>query len=86
MFINGVNDELILAARLLLATLFLIFGWRKLRDFSGTVSQMGAYEVREGWYQPSGQAKRNRLRRMLGSGRMVVASSQMRRMRSHRLL
>src|SRR5271163_4856481 len=40
MFMNGVNDELILAARLLLATLFLIFGWRKLRDFSGTVSQM----------------------------------------------
>jgi putative oxidoreductase len=40
MFINGVNDDLILAARLLLATLFLIFGWRKLRDFSGTVSQM----------------------------------------------
>jgi putative oxidoreductase len=40
MLINGVNDELILAARLLLATLFLIFGWRKLRDFSGTVSQM----------------------------------------------
>src|SRR5271169_1770821 len=40
MFINGVNDELILAARLLLATLYLISGWRKLRDFSGTVSQM----------------------------------------------
>jgi putative oxidoreductase len=40
MSINGINDELILAARLLLATLFLIFGWRKLRDFSGTVSQM----------------------------------------------
>ncbi len=38
--INGRNDELILAARLLLATLFLIFGWRKLRDYSGTVSQM----------------------------------------------
>jgi putative oxidoreductase len=37
---NDINDELILAARLLLATLFLIFGWRKLRDFSGTVSQM----------------------------------------------
>ena len=36
----GINDELILAARLLLTTLFLIFGWRKLRDFSGTVSQM----------------------------------------------
>jgi putative oxidoreductase len=40
MFINGINDELILAARLLLATLFLIFGWRKLRDFSGTIDQM----------------------------------------------
>jgi putative oxidoreductase len=38
--ITGINDELILAARLLLATLFLIFGWRKLRDYSGTVSQM----------------------------------------------
>src|ERR1700757_2099816 len=38
--IDVINDELILAARLLLATLFLIFGWRKLRDFSGTVSQM----------------------------------------------
>jgi putative oxidoreductase len=38
--INGVNDEVILAARLLLATLFLIFGWRKLRDYSGTVSQI----------------------------------------------
>ena len=30
----------ILAARLSLATLFLIFGWRKVRDWSGTVSQM----------------------------------------------
>src|SRR5271166_1521236 len=38
--INGINDELILAARLLLATLFLIFGWRKVRDYSGTVRQM----------------------------------------------
>ena len=38
--INGIDDELILAARLLLATLFLIFGWRKLSDYSGTVSQM----------------------------------------------
>ncbi len=37
---NGINDEVILVARLFLATLFLIFGWRKLRDFSGTVSQM----------------------------------------------
>ena len=38
--INGINDELILAARIFLAALFLIFGWRKLRDYSGTVSQM----------------------------------------------
>jgi putative oxidoreductase len=38
--INGINNELIFAARLLLATLFLIFGWRKLMDFPGTVSQM----------------------------------------------
>jgi len=37
---NDINDELVLAARLLLATLFLIFGWRKLRDYSGTVSQI----------------------------------------------
>jgi putative oxidoreductase len=37
---NGINDALILAARLLLATLFLIFGWRKVRDYPGTVSQM----------------------------------------------
>ena len=45
MFINGINNEVILAARLLLATLFLIFGWRKLRDFSGTVSQMAQLGV-----------------------------------------
>ena len=43
--ISGVNDALILAARLLLATLFLIFGWRKLKDFSGTVSQMAQLGV-----------------------------------------
>ena len=46
MLINGIiDDEVILAARLLLATLFLIFGWRKLRDFSGTVSQMAQLGV-----------------------------------------
>jgi len=39
------NDELILAARLLLALLFLIFGWRKLKDFSGTVDQMAELGV-----------------------------------------
>jgi putative oxidoreductase len=38
--ISGINDGVILAARVFLATLFLIFGWRKLRDYSGTVSQM----------------------------------------------
>jgi putative oxidoreductase len=38
--ISGFDDELILAARVLLATLFLIFGWRKLRDYSGTVKQL----------------------------------------------
>jgi len=43
--INDINDGFILAARLLLATLFLIFGWRKLRDFSGTVSQMAQLSV-----------------------------------------
>src|SRR5580693_5688204 len=37
---SGINDVLILAARLFLAMLFLIFGWRKLRDYSGTVSQL----------------------------------------------
>jgi putative oxidoreductase len=37
---NRVNDGLILGARLMLAALFLIFGWRKLRDYSGTVSQI----------------------------------------------
>ena len=38
--INGIDDALILVARLFLAALFLIFGWRKVRDFSGTLSQM----------------------------------------------
>jgi putative oxidoreductase len=38
--LNNINDEAILAARLFLALLFLIFGWRKLTDYSGTVSQM----------------------------------------------
>jgi putative oxidoreductase len=38
--INGINDGIILAARLLLSTLFLIFGWRKLKDYSGTVNQI----------------------------------------------
>src|SRR5277367_6473579 len=45
MGLHGIDNELILAARLLLATLFLIFGWRKLRDYSGTVSQMAQLRV-----------------------------------------
>src|SRR5580698_429430 len=38
--INAINDGIILAARLLLSALFLIFGWRKLKDYSGTVRQI----------------------------------------------
>jgi putative oxidoreductase len=37
---DAINNEVLLAARLLLAALFLIFGWRKLMDYSGTVSRM----------------------------------------------
>ena len=37
---SDINDGLILTARIFLATLFLIFGWRKLRDYSGTVRQI----------------------------------------------
>ncbi len=37
---SDINDAVILAARLFLAALFLIFGWRKVRDWPGTVSQM----------------------------------------------
>jgi putative oxidoreductase len=46
--VNDMDDAVLLAARLFLAALFLIFGWRKLRDFSGTVSQM----VRDGLPMP----------------------------------
>jgi putative oxidoreductase len=38
--VRDINDGLILAARVLLTILFLIFGLRKLRDYSGTVRQM----------------------------------------------
>src|ERR1700709_453892 len=34
------RDEVILVARVLLIALFLIFGWGKLTDFSGTVGNM----------------------------------------------
>ena len=44
--INGINDELILAARLLLATLFLIFGWRKVRDYSVRFRRQSGHDLR----------------------------------------
>jgi len=34
------RNEFILAARVLLVLLFIIFGWSKLTDYSGTVSEM----------------------------------------------
>jgi len=49
-------------------------------------NRWGVHEFREGRHQPSGEAKRNRLRRMPGLGRVVVASSQMRPMRPHWVL
>jgi putative oxidoreductase len=42
---SGISNEFILAARLMLAALFLIFGYRKLTDFAGTVSQMAHFGV-----------------------------------------
>jgi putative oxidoreductase len=40
-----VTDAVSLVARLFLATLFLIFGWRKLMDYAGTVAQMVRYGI-----------------------------------------
>jgi putative oxidoreductase len=37
---NGTEAAIILTARVFLAALFLIFGWRKLVDYPGTVRQM----------------------------------------------
>ncbi len=37
---NAIGNEVILVARLLLAALYLIFGWRKLMDYPGTVARM----------------------------------------------
>jgi hypothetical protein len=37
---NDVHNEVILVARLFLTALFLIFDWRKLTDYTGTVRQM----------------------------------------------
>ena len=35
-----IRDEALLIARILLAVLFLVFGWGKLTDYSGTVAYM----------------------------------------------
>jgi putative oxidoreductase len=35
-----IRDEALLVARILLAVLFLVFGWGKLTDYSGTVAYM----------------------------------------------
>ena len=40
LFAERMRDEVILAARILLILLFVIFGWGKLTDYSGTVSYM----------------------------------------------
>ena len=62
---NGINDETHSRGHLLLATLFLIFGWRKLRDFPGTVNQMAQLGVPT---PPRLRAERiQRLDRHLGS-------------------
>ena len=37
---DRVRDEVILVARILLIVLFLVFGWGKLTDYSGTVAYM----------------------------------------------
>jgi len=44
--INGIYDLLAVAARRLLAALFLIFGWRKVRNYLGTVGEMAQEGVR----------------------------------------
>ena len=38
--VERIGDEVILAARILLVALFLIFGWSKLADVSGTIAYM----------------------------------------------
>src|SRR5580704_17887618 len=47
--ISSIGNEIVLVARLFLAALFLIFGWRKLTDISGTISQT----VRDGAPTPT---------------------------------
>ncbi len=42
MITGAIGDGIVLVGRVSLVLLFLIFGWRKLRDYPGTVSQMVA--------------------------------------------
>ncbi|HTT85112.1 MAG TPA: DoxX family protein [Rhizomicrobium sp.] len=49
---SGIDDGILLAARVFLAALFLVFGWRKLTDFPGTVRQM----ARDGLPMPAAAA------------------------------
>lgn len=44
-----IRDEVILVARILLAALFLIFGWSKLIDYSGTAASMAQGAVPLPW-------------------------------------
>jgi putative oxidoreductase len=44
-FIDARRDELILLARLLLVALFVVFGWGKLTNLSGTIGYMGSVGV-----------------------------------------
>jgi putative oxidoreductase len=37
---NAISDVVLVVARVFLATLFLIFGWRKVRDWPGTLAEM----------------------------------------------
>ncbi len=39
---GAANDVVLLIARILLVTLFLLFGWQKLTGFSGTIAYMNA--------------------------------------------
>jgi len=42
---DKVADEVILLARILLVVLFVLFGWSKLTDFSGTVGYMASLSL-----------------------------------------
>lgn len=41
-FLASQRDVLLLLARILLVILFVLFGWQKLTNFSGTIAYMGS--------------------------------------------